>query len=170
VSVDKINIEIDLAHLWVGGEDGKTFADYIAGLAATNLLREEPESKSAFRQRVSAITDEEIRDAIRPAIVEALTGAVQKTDAWGEPKGEPKTLREQIVEGATAALNVKREHAYNRRETLVEYIVREEIERAIRKELSAEMDKAKKQVTDAIKEQGAEVLAEAVKRVAGVRL
>ena len=107
--------------------------------------------------------------AVSRGISDASGGFAAKKCRCGWLKLSPVTGT-CFVEQATVALTAKREHSYNRRETLVEFLVREEIEKAIRGDLKKAMEAARKQVRAAIEQQGAEILADAVKAVTGVRV
>jgi hypothetical protein len=170
---EKIVVEIDLASLWVGGEDGSTFAEHVAAMAARQLM-ERPEAREAtgeYRRRALTIADEEIREHLKPVIAQALDAAVQRTSGFGDPRGEPKTLREVIVE---AALEQLRRPAHGdgfgggirRGETLVQFVIRREVEDALGKELRGVVQAAKADVLEAVRAKAGEVVAETIEKLA----
>lgn len=122
-------------------------------------------------RRAIEIRDEEIREAIRPAVIDAIGATMQPTDAYGNPKCEAKTLHEIIVEQAKKAITTKDSDSYSRTKGLniVEQFIASEVRSALDKELKATMDQAKADVLAAVKEQGAKVLSETIAKMAGIR-
>lgn len=161
---DQIVIEMNEAY----GEDGNA-ASLILNLAAAKLLASlQQDVRSDLRGRAKELADAELRVLLRDPIKQAIGQAFQPTDAFGEPKGEPKTLREVIVEEATKQLRKPDRDSYSNRrgETLVQVIVREEVQRALRAELQEAMKQARAEVMAAVREQGSEVIAETIARMA----
>lgn len=182
-----IKVEIDLAELIVGTKWGPPDSDgdpteepldllgAVFNDVARQLLAElrnratGSDIYGGLRQRIDAIRDEEIREAVRPAITEALTKAVQPTNHYGEAQGEPKTLHETIVEKATAWLTTAKGDYYAKdKRTPIQAYIEDEVQKAFTKELRAEMEKAKAQVVKAVQDEGARVLAETIARMAKV--
>lgn len=160
----KVVVELDLAGLWVDAE-GRTFSQMVVDRASRRLLEGDGgATRSEFVRRVQAIRDEEIREALRPVMAEALEQAVQQTDSFGTPRGEPRTLRELVVEEATKMLREKRYERGRQKETLVEKFVRDEVERTLRAELTAAVNEAKAEVVAAVRDNAAEVIAETIDR------
>lgn len=122
-------------------------------------------------RRAVEIRDEEIREAIRPAVIEAIDATMQPTDAYGNPKCEAQTLHEIIVEQAKKAITAKDSDSYSRNKGLniVEQFIASEVRSALDKELKATMEQAKADVLAAVKEQGAKVLSETIAKMAGIR-
>jgi hypothetical protein len=165
----KVVLEIDLAGLWVGGEHGSTFAEYVADRAALALLKER-DAIPELRRRVREITEDEIRAAVKPTIAAALDLAVQQTDGFGAPKGSPTTLRELVLETARKELGEPKDRGYGKsKTTIVEQFVRDEVEKALKAEMQEAVREAKGQVMVAVREQAAAVIQETVERVAAGR-
>lgn len=125
----------------------------------------------SLRDRAATIRDEEIRAAIKPAIEQAVTATMQPTDGYGNPKGEPKTTHELIVEHATKVLTAKNNDHYSRDkgQNIVEQFIAKEVQAVLNKELKAALEQAKADVMRAVKDQGAKVLSETIARMAGVK-
>ena len=95
---------------------------------------------------------------------------MRKTNHWGEPSGEPTTLRSEIVKQAETFLTKPVSRGYQQgSETQVQVFIREAVERVVKKELQAAVDQGKKQVLAAVKDQAAEVITATVARMGGVR-
>lgn len=169
---DALVVRIDLGNTFVAhGEDAVTFGEHVAVLAARELLRGDRDLVGEFRRRAAKIADDEIREAFRPLIEEALTQAVQPTDGFGTPKGPAKTLREVLVEHATAELRQKRDRGGigRKQQTLVEEFVAQEVDSVLRRELQEAVKEAKAEVLVAVREQAATVISETIERVAAGR-
>lgn len=169
-SPEKLVLEIDLSRLWVDGEAG-TFADYVADLAAQRLMTGEDarQATGEYRRRALTIADEEIREQLKPVIAEALDAAVQRTTGFGDPRGEPKTLREVIVEAALEQLRKPQGDGFGgtrRGETLVQSIIRSEVQVALASELKAAVASARTEVLAAVSEKASEVIGETIMRAA----
>lgn len=123
-----------------------------------------------LRERAATIRDEEIRSAIKPAIEQAVAAAMQPTDGYGNPKGEPKTTHELIVEQATKALTAKEHDHYSRNKGLniVEQFIATEVRTTLDKELRGALEQAKADVLKAVRDQGAKVLSETIAKMAGL--
>jgi hypothetical protein len=154
-----------------GGEQ-QTLAEVIAEMAAARMLASlGHEQRVDIQHRARQITDDEIRAQVQPLIATALERSMRKTNPWGEPTGEPATLAETIVAEAQRQLTKPTQgdsYDSTRRKTLVQDIIAKEVERTIRYELADEMSKVKEQVAAAIREQGAAVLTETIRRMSGV--
>jgi len=83
-----------------------------------------------------------IRERVDEIVTEALTTGYQPTDAFGDPKGEPTTLRMKIAETAQAWLKKR-----NYRESEIQELVSE----TTRKVWANELEKEAKAAVDEIK-------------------
>lgn len=171
-----MQITIDIPDFFEGNaEDGTrstSLREMVANAAVERLVtdaRREAWGKT-IRDRVRAIRDDEIREAVRPSIEEALTKAIQPTDVYGTPKGEPVTLREHIVQTASDWLTKKSSERYGEKAmSPAERLIKEEVTRVFDREVKAALDDAKAQVMAAVQQEGARVLAETIARMAGSR-
>jgi hypothetical protein len=164
-----VNVTLELDLDTIVGDEGGTLLGLIVNATAARLvsdLKREPAYPS-LKDRVSAIRDEEIRMQLAPVVEESVTASVQPTDSFGAPKGEARTLREIILDAAKKELTAPRERDYGRgRETLVQYVIRTEVDRHITNELQAAIKEAKAEVVKAVREKGSEVLTETITRLA----
>ncbi len=181
-----ITITLDLDTLIIGqryggGEDGDggapiTFMEGVTEEVArlvfsTIKAGAMSDTYQQLTRRAVEIRDEEIREVIRPAIVEAIDATMQPTDAYGNPKCEAQTLHEIIVEQAKKVITAKDSDSYSRTKGLniVQQFIAAEVRGALDKELKATMDQAKADVLAAVQEQGAKVLSETIAKMAGIR-
>lgn len=142
--------------------------DAIVHEAARMLLRKWADASDGYedrrqlRERIVAIRDEEIRALIVPVIREAMTGTVQKTNEYGEPRGEPVSMTAVIMDEVRKALTVNPNQTYRNERSALTNVMREHIDTVITRELMAEVNAAKAMVVKAIQDQGAKFLAETV--------
>jgi hypothetical protein len=120
------------------------------------------EGRRHLRERIAAIRDEEIRALITPMIREAVAGPVQKTNEYGEPRGEPVSMTAVIMDEVRKALTIQPNSTYRNERSALTNVMREHIDTVITRELKAEVDAAKAKVVKAIQDQGAKFLAETV--------
>lgn len=160
---ERAQIVIDMGDLWL---DEENVTQAILGIAAARLTDSIRENAgSELRARVRAITDDEIREAIRPVIEKAMPTLLQRTDSFGHPIGQPVSLADVIVETARKELGQPSDR-YNREGgTVMQKILREEIQRALREELQKTLAQARSEVLAAVKDQGAQVLTETIARM-----
>jgi hypothetical protein len=184
--VNGIKVEVDLNELvvgtrWTGDPDDPTeerldLVGVVIEEAARQIVvqvRNQATKNGVYdglRERVQRIRDEEIRAAITPAIHEALTTALQPSDPYGQPKGEPKSLHEIVVEQAIKAIQTPVKDHYSRDSGLTpaQVFIRDEVRTAFTKELKAELDQAKADVLKAVRAEASKVMADTIARLAGV--
>lgn len=159
----KVQVEIDN---FPGNE--WEMAETITALAAENLLKQTglKEDSRLLKERVASITDDEIRGRVVPLIEQSFTRALQPTDGFGHPLGEPVTLDEYITKIATDFLKAETGD-YNRRETVVKKFIREEVQRQVQGALKAALTAAQAEVTAAVQQEAAAVVASTIMKMAG---
>lgn len=122
-----------------------------------------------LRRRVQGVTETEIREAVRPLVEEALLSGIRKTNSYGDPIGEPMTLRAEIVRIATDYMN-KPSDSYSRgKGTVVQQFVKTEVDKAVKAELKTALDEAKEEVVAAVRGQAATLITKTITDLAGVR-
>lgn len=136
-----------------------------AGEAAWNAVSNKSDNWSKA-VKVSEIRAELIRERLIPIVEEAISQSIQQTDNFGSPRGEPITIAEYVTKLTTEYLT--KETDYRTKETVVKKLIREQVERTVNDQLIAAMKDAQKEVMDAVKAQGAEVLAKTIAKMAGV--
>ncbi len=147
-----------------GPDDGQryTLGDAVAEVAVRKLA--DGSQWASLRDRVCSIRDEEIRAHVAPLVADAIMAGVQPTNAFGEPSGPPKTLRDLILEQVKRQLTAPADtSSYGRdRETWVRQLVREQVEKVLRTELSEAIADEKAKVVAAVRAKAAELIARAV--------
>jgi len=137
-----------------------TVGRLIIDSAARQLLETEKELRTELRKRIIAIRDETIHERVAKMIDDQLEATVTETDAFGQPKGEPKTFREILVQKAMEWPTAPhRSSGYpDPRRTNLQNAIEQEIGRVWTKELQAAVKKAKASVLTKVTERAAEVL------------
>lgn len=122
--------------------------------------------KNEVGNKVLAIVSELATAQAEGLVRKVLSGPIRLTDSYGMPKGEPKTLMELVSEQAGKILSQPRDDRYNydRKVTLVQQLIRDEVDKAFAGELKPVIDAAKKQAKDAVKNRAAEMLATEMER------
>jgi uncharacterized membrane protein YheB (UPF0754 family) len=138
----------------------QTVADLICQQALAKLAKR-PEWDT-LKDRVRVITDEQIREHVTGLIADALNGDLRRTNTYGEPSGEPTTLRTLIAEEAKRTLTQLTDNYRGPRETVIGKLVREEVEKAMKAELVEAIAAEKTKVVTAVREKAGQLIAEAV--------
>jgi len=172
IKVDVSNISLDSVigtHYTQTGEDTyrdepETLADVVAAQIALALQKDE-EFKT-LRARVLDLRNEEIREQVKPIVAAAIAAPVQRTNSYGSPVGEPVPLTELIVKEARDVLT-KRDGYGRDSLTLVQKIIRDEVDRAIKHELADIVAEEKAKVVAAVRAKAADLIATAVREGVG---
>ncbi len=116
---------------------------------------------TAAREAASAAVQEQASTLVS----EALSGEIRRTNTYGEPTGEPTTLRDLIRADVAKYLNEKvpeRGYGGDRRGGFRE-LLQHEVDEAMNKELRAAIREAREQVVVKVQEKAAQLIGEAVK-------
>jgi hypothetical protein len=143
-----------------------TMEDVVLDAAVARVVAGlDQEIRKELGGRVRAIRDEIIRDAVAPIIEEALSGEIIRTNGYGEPTGQPTTLREIITKDAQAALKlVPRANRGTRSSydmTPATKVMEAEVDRVVTAEVKAIVQQVKDETRDAIREAAATQIAAA---------
>jgi hypothetical protein len=119
---------------------------------------------------VTEIRDDLIREMLTPIVVAALETPAQRTNGFGEPVGEPVSMRVLVMDTARKVLAQKvdsqgrpeRYAAADRTTTWASWLVEKQVREVFAQELQAELDAAKEQLRGQLKEIAAAKLAETV--------
>lgn len=156
-------------------ETPQTLEDVIFELAAQCVADRVQRSETRdLSTTARAILTEHLHAAMGPIVEEALTQAVQRSNTWSEPKGEPLTLREVIVREAKMYLSTpqgtRSRSSFGRDgETPVQSFIREEVAKAVKADLTEAMDEARAQVREAVVGQASALLHDTLAKAAGVK-
>lgn len=152
-----------------------TVEDVVLGLVADKLVatlfREGYDWRGNLTRRVASIRDEQIAAAVRPDVEAALAGTVQKTNSYGDPVGEPTTMRDLIVARVDEWLKSSDRDSFRNPKGLTkpQAIIAEQVDKVLAKEMKAAVDAAKAEVVAAVQAKGAELLAQTIADMAGGR-
>ena len=160
VTVSEVTLD-SIVRQGYDGEAGATIADLVAAQVVQRLASNNQEWYELHRT-VTEIKREVIREAVLPMIEQAITEPIQKTSAYGDPIGEPTTLRSVIVDEARKLLD-KRADSYGSSQTVLQKIVAEEVKTAFAAEIKDAVAKARASVADEIGKQVASAVAAAMK-------
>jgi len=162
VNVDEVTLDT-IVRQGYDGESATTIADLVAAEIVQRLAAKREEWYELSRT-VTEIRREVIREAVLPAIEQAIAAPIQKTSLYGDPVGDPVTLREVIVDEARKVISAKDPNDYRGdKGTFLVRVVREEVSNALRAEIAAEVAKAKAAVADEIGRQVAGAVTAAMK-------
>jgi len=98
----------------------------------------------AVRKEALAQVEPLIRERVDGIVTEALTTGYQPTDTFGDPKGEPTTLRSMIAETAKKWLNKRGYNSESEMQKLVNESIRKVWVNEMEKEASAAVAEIKK--------------------------
>jgi len=155
VNVDEISLDTVVADIVrYDSEDGeyrdgeRTVADIVAEQITALLVKDD--RWNSLRDRVLQIRKEVIREALLPVIEQAMGGAFQKTNTFGEPVGPEITMRQVIADEAKKMMTQPAD-SYNRdKGTVLQQMVRKEVEAALGAEIRDAVKQAREQVSGEI--------------------
>lgn len=154
-------------------EEAQTIEDVIldraAELMSVRAANAEKTGYSTLRDRVSRISDDEIRARVVPLVEEAMTTPIRRTNTFGEPTGEATTLRDQIVKVAQDYLSKPVDHYSRDKGTVVQQFIAAEVKKAVDAELKEALAAAKTEVAAAVKNHAATMIQKTITELAGVR-
>lgn len=185
-------LEVSLPLDWATGLD-QTLLDLILDRAAWLLMDkclageqrnrysddDQPYFVSAVRERVEAIRTQIIREKLEPLVTDELERPLTPVQAvrYGqpEPKAGERTTLADLVRAEVQAWLTKSEPTdrYDGRKggTKINQLIRAEVDHRLRTEFQKEFEAARIEVRNALRAQGAQLLADAIEKQAasGVR-
>jgi hypothetical protein len=170
VKVDEVSLSTAVGNiLKYDGEDGPYAAEartvgHLVAEMIVDRLTQDGERWYELSRTVTEIKREVIREAVLPMVEQAITEPIQKTSAYGDPIGDPVTLREVIVDEARKVINSKDPNDYRGdKGTFLVRVVREEVSNALRAEIADAVKQAKALVAGEIGQQVAAAVTNAMK-------
>jgi len=155
VNVDEVTLATVVDEVAGFNDDGdyvrhqpQTVADLVAARIVERLVKDD--QYPHLRDQVIQVREELIRAALAPVIEEALTVPFRKTSTYGEPAGEPVTLRTVIAAEAQRMLTHYESDYGQRKLTVMQALVRKEVEAALAKEIRDAVAQAREQVSGEI--------------------
>lgn len=167
IKIDQLDVDSIIAKSYERDEEGEIVgeAGIRLGDAIVAKLVAEVKQGSGWhdgvRSRVKQIRDEEIRVACRDVIADAMSQPLAATNSFGERTGAPTTLREMIFKEAQKALGTTG-NRYDQDKSLIEKVIKTEVEAALKKELQPILDGAKVRVREAANAHAAAIISSAV--------
>ncbi|MGH3627230.1 MAG: hypothetical protein ACREN2_05715 [Candidatus Dormibacteria bacterium] len=137
---------------------GRTIGEVIVYKAAQALVAD---LRDEVRKTVLKQVDEQIFSQVTKQIAEVIANPVQRTNSWGEPTGNAVSVRQHIADEVERQLANKRDN-YGKG-TVMADLIKEEVNRALRVDLSKVIAEARDKVVGKVRDQAATLLAEAVK-------
>lgn len=145
----KLNIEIDLATLGFeqDPETGDMYptADLIARVAEIIASRV---SHYDIRSTVESEVRNVAREQAGSVVTDVLSGPIQRTDGYGNPRGETITVREMVLAAVDEWMRLPRSDSY-RNPTMGDSL-KKLVDEILRSELKGTVDAAKKKVSEEV--------------------
>jgi len=160
VTIDEITLTTVVAEASEYGP-GSTIGDLVAAQIVQRLTSDRDWYERT--REVAEIKREVIREAVRPAIEQAVAEPIQKTSVYGDPIGEPVTLREVIVDEARKLVNKSTDQYSRSGQTVLQKLVADEVKEAFSAEIRDAVQQARASVADEIGKQVASAVAAAMK-------
>lgn len=142
-----------------------TLGHLIADKVTAALKKDD--SWGGIKKRFLEIRDEEIREAVKPIVKDAIERPIVKTNTYGEPTGTTTTLTEVIVAEANKLLSERDGYGGHRGATFTQKIANEAVGRAFESELAKVLADEKAKVVAAVRAKAADLIADAVKQGVG---
>lgn len=120
-----------------------TLADLVARQVVKQITDDVRYELTNLRNEVMK---ELFREALVPLVTHALEGPAQRTNAYGEPFGPPKPMREVLVEEVKKYINEPADNYYREKGSRLQVAMRAEIDAAFRNEIKAEVAAAREKV------------------------
>lgn len=145
----KLNIEVDLATIGFeqDPETGDMYptADLIARVAEIIASRV---SHYDIRSTVESEVRNVAREGAEAVVAEVLSGPIQRTDSYGNPKGPTTTVREMVMAAADEWMRLPKSDSY--RNPTMGDTLKKVVDDIIRKECQPTIDAAKKKVSEEV--------------------
>ena len=157
----KLNIEVDLATIGFeqDPETGDMYptADLLARVAEIIANRVTGyDIRSAVESEVRNVA----REQAGSVITDVLSGPIQRTDGYGNPRGETTTVREMVLAAVDEWMRLPRSDSY-RNPTMGDSL-KKLVDEILRSELKGTVDAAKKKVSEEVLRLAVESAAQAL--------
>lgn len=143
----------------VWDEEPPRLSDHITNAVADKIAKTiEADIRAAVQQRVEA--------EVASQVEKILAGPIVRTNSYGEPiSGPAKSLREMVTEEATKELTKSRGSGYDRNPSVLDRVIKGQVEQVLAKELNDEIARAKAEVKGAVHGKVSDVITDAIERV-----
>ena len=136
-----------------------TVADKVAELIKAEVIKNP--SYTSLRDAVTRIREEEIREAVKPLIQQALERPIRRTNYLGEPTGQETTLSEIIMAEAKKVFTEPKDSHRNKQPFVTE-VIAGEVKKAFGTYIQDEVQKAREAIAS---ELGSKVSASVIQSV-----
>lgn len=169
VNVDQVSLDTAVDTVIGVDEDGDQYeagVHTVGGLVAAQVVAQLVKDTRwpTMKDLVMEVRREEIRAAVRPAIDEALSRPIFKTNGFGERNGQETTLAELISEEARRYVTEPADRHRSSGETHLAKAVREAVGKAFSEEIADVVYRARQAVTAEIGSQVGQQVTEAVRK------
>lgn len=147
----KINVEIDMATLGFeqDPETGDLYPTSDLVSAVAQILAGRVSSYD-----ISSAIESEIRNVAREnaqgVIAEVLAGPIQRTDGYGNVRGEVVTVREMVLAEVERWMKLPQKDSYGSRNETMAGSLQKIVDEILRSELKGTIDAAKKKVSEEV--------------------
>lgn len=155
-------------------EDGNPHTARLVDLVVDEMVRRATRDSDSgwhsLAQQVQRVRAEAIRAKVEAEVESALTAEFRQTNSFGEPIGEPTTLRALIAKQAQDAvkLGVARP-GYGEKEGVATRVIRDEVDKVLAKELAETVAAERAKVVAAVRAKASELITQAVAEGVGGR-
>lgn len=166
VTVDAVSLDAEVPG-WAYDDEGERQPARLVDLVVRELVRRAVEDQGAgwdsLARAVAKIRTEVIRAKVEAEVEAALTAEFRPTNSWGEPTGEPTTLRALIAKQAQEAVKMGLARpGYREGESTAMRVIRDQVNGMLAKELAEAVAEEKAKVVAAVRAKAAEMIAQAV--------
>lgn len=147
----KFNIEIDMATL--GFEQDEDTGELVPTADLIGRVAEVIAQQHVSRYKIEEIVAREVRqiasDQASAIVAEVLSGAIHRTDAYGNRRGETTTVRAMVMEEVEKWMRLPGRDGYNTTPTMGDAL-KKMVDELLHKELKPTVDAAKKALQDRV--------------------
>lgn len=122
------------------------------------------EALAVVRQRAEAVVDEVLTAKVGEAITAWLEAPLQRTDTFGNPKGEPTTFAAYVEGRVTEALTTRTRDRDRDNLTVVDRTIRDQVKTEVPRQVKAAVAEQRDAILQQVTASTAEVLTEGMRR------
>jgi hypothetical protein len=149
VSVEGLDLDTFIAYR--DGGAPVVLGDLVAEEVVRRLRDEHRDDWTSLARTFREVREAVIREHLTPLVQETIAGEVRKTNAFGEPVGQPVTLRELIMAEVSKLLTAPVTNSgYRSGETFIQKIIREAVQAEFSNIVNEQVKAARQQVADQI--------------------
>lgn len=147
----KLNIEIDMATL--GFEQDAETGDLYPTDDLIGRVAEIIANRAIRTSEVRSIAESEVRNVAssqaEDVVAEVLSGPIQRTDVWGEPKGETTSVKSMVLDEVQKWMTLPTRDSYHGNPNMADSL-KKIIDEILRSEMKSTIDEAKRKVHEEV--------------------